>query len=132
LPLPSNDEAIAEAMLLDKKAKELGIVISDRIVNDIIYGLTANRLSKEQIAELINRMSYGQLRLTQTLLFDALRAELAARDVKEILLQPYNRRGDQMAVMARFRGAPPADRWDYFCRLNRKVTAEVLPVSVET
>jgi hypothetical protein len=127
-PLPLSDEAIEEAMLLDKKAAELGIVVSNRVVNDLIYGFTGNRLSQAQLADLINRMSYGQVRVTQTLLFDAIRMELAARDTKQILLQPYSRIGGQTAM---FRGDPPADRWDYYCRLNRKVTAQVLLVPVE-
>ncbi len=123
-----SDEAIIQSMVLNKKAEELGIVISDKAVNDFIRAWTGDRVRPQELAQIIANLSADRRAISQSNLFDALRFELAALRVQEMFAPLYNRGGRMGAT---FRGDTPADRWDYFCRLNRKVTAEMMPLPVE-
>jgi hypothetical protein len=118
------EKEVVDTMLLDKKAQQLGIVVNDRMVNDFIHAV-APGLSGQDLANILRGMSYG---LGQAQLFDAIRDELAARYVDQTFGQMLGRSNGQYAW---FNGDTPADRWEYFSRLNRKVTAEILPVSVD-
>jgi len=118
------EKEVVDTMLLDKKAQQLGIVVSDRMVNDFIHSV-APGLSGQDLANILRGMSAG---LGQAQLFDAIRDELAARYVDQTFGQMLGRSNGQYAW---FNGDTPADRWEYFRRLNRKVTAEILPVAVE-
>jgi hypothetical protein len=121
---PPVEKAVVDTMLLSKKAQQLGIVVSDRMVNDFIH-VVAPGLSGQDLANILRGMSYG---LGQAQLFDAIRDELAARYVDQTFGQMLGRSNGQYAW---FNGDTPADRWEYFSRLNRKVTTEILPVSVD-
>ena len=69
--------------------------------------------------------------LSQAELFDALRAELAAHYAELAYSQLINRSSPMGgATLYLFRGDTPGDRWEYFTRLNREVTAELMPVKV--
>ena len=126
--MPLSDEGIIESMVLEKKANELGIVISDKTVNDFLRGWTADRVRPQDFAKIIANLSADRRSISQSNLFDALRFELAVLKLKE-MFRPVLSRREGMGVV--FRGDTPADRWDYFCRLNRKVTAEMLPLAVD-
>jgi peptidyl-prolyl cis-trans isomerase D len=129
---PISDEKIVEAMLLEKKAKQLGIVISDDMVRSTIREISQNRLSPDVLASIVSQLQSRNGEVSQNDLFDALRAELSvdyARIAFAQLLQREVRQGNQIIYV--FHGDTPGDRWDYFCRLNRKVTAQILPVPVE-
>jgi hypothetical protein len=121
------EKEVVDTMLLDKKAQQLGIVVSDRMVNDFIHAV-APGLSGQDLANILRGMSYERAGLGQAQLFDAIRDELAARYVDQTFGQMLGRSNGQYAW---FNGDTPADRWEYFSRLNRKVTAEILPVAVE-
>lgn len=125
---PLTDEGIVESMILQKKADELGIVVSDKAINDFIRGWTDDRVRPQELAQIIANMSADRRSISQSNLFDALRFELAALRVQAMFHRMYDRREGMGLV---FRGDTPADRWDYFCRLNRKVTAEMMPLPVE-
>ena len=124
-PLFGNDEReVAAALLFSKKAEELGITYSDEAVNDFIASITSDGknvgLSQSQIRNLIGSFNYQGRRITEGRLFNALRTELAARQVEKMFGL------DHAIDMA----ASPAQRWEYFQRLNRRVMAQVVPVKV--
>jgi hypothetical protein len=122
---PTESEVVMR-MLLNKKAQELGIVIGDKIVNEAIRGLGPN-LSAQDLAAAFNDVA-SRTGVSQAQLFDALRNQLAANYVHLTFANLLVRSNSQYAW---FNGDTPADRWEYFSRLNRKLTAEILPVAVE-
>jgi hypothetical protein len=124
---PVSDESIAEAMLLEKKAQQLGINVSDDTVNQTLRGFTQDRLRPEQMTAILRQLQMRNGQISQADLFDALRNELAVMHVEESFSPLFKRDNGRNFF---FRGDTPADRWDYFCRLNRKVTAEMLSVPV--
>ncbi|HTQ37569.1 MAG TPA: hypothetical protein VMJ32_00985 [Pirellulales bacterium] len=127
--IPTSDRAIVNTMLLDKKAQQLGIVISDTVINSYINSLTEDKLRPQDLADAAQAVSQRFDGIGQTQLFDALRMQLAAAYAQMAFSPLLSRSGGMMGAV--FRGDTPGDRWDYFCRLNRKVTAQILPVPVE-
>jgi hypothetical protein len=126
---PNSEEKFVEAMLLEKKAQQLGIVISDEMVNQAIRNFTQDRLRPETLAAIVRQMQGRTNQISQADLFDALRSELAARYAEEAFSPLFIRTNGRSFM---FRGDTPGDRWDYFCRLNRKVTAEIMALPVES
>lgn len=124
---PTSDEQIVDAMLLEKKAQQLGIVVSDDMVNSFIRSNTGDRLRPEQLAAIVHQMQSRTGQIGQAELFDALRSELAAMYADQTFSSLFGRYNGRNYF---FRGDTPGDRWDYFCRLNRKVTAEAMPLPV--
>ncbi len=125
---PVSDEKIVEAMLLEKKAKQLGINVSDETVNQTLRGFTQDRLRPEDMSAILRQLQNRNGQVSQADLFEALRNELAVMHAEEAFSPLFVRFNGRNYF---FRGDTPGDRWDYFCRLNRKVTAEMLPVPVE-
>jgi hypothetical protein len=118
------EREIAAAILFSKKAAELGITYSDEAINDFIQSITSDGknvgLSQSQIRDLIGSFNYQGRRITEGRLFNALRTELAGRQVEKLF-------GLDSAIDI---AASPAQRWEYFRRLNRRVMAQVVPVKV--
>ncbi|MEE8452242.1 MAG: SurA N-terminal domain-containing protein [Thermoguttaceae bacterium] len=109
-------ERVVDTWLRAKHAERLGIVISDNAVNDFVREITENAENKgvstfqlEQILENIG--------ITQVQLFDVLRHELLAMRAGQLFRISLG-------------GTTPAQRWDYFKRLKRMATIEVVPVRV--
>ncbi|HZZ28977.1 MAG TPA: hypothetical protein VFE46_13330 [Pirellulales bacterium] len=130
--IPITEQNMVATMLLDKKAEQMGIVVSDAVANSYINTLTENKLSPQELANIVRNVSQHYDGIGQSQLFDALRMQMAANYAQRAFSPLLNRiqqfgQGMQFAV---FHGDTPGDRWDYFCRLNRKVTAQFLPVAV--
>ena len=124
----SSEPAVVNLMLLDKKAEQLGLVISDKMVNQFIAALSQDRLTSDQLAQIVHDMSSRHGGISQEEIFKALREELAAEYVSQTFTQLVGRAAANNSP--RFAGDTPADRWEYFCQLNRKVTAQIMPVRV--
>jgi hypothetical protein len=111
-----NEEAAAvETMLLDKRAEQMHLVVSDAAINQFLKEISLDSVSQREMAGLINKLHGGGVGENQ--LFDALRNELTAWRVTQ-----------SFEVSAA--GLTPAQRWDYYQRLNRKATIEAIPVAV--
>jgi hypothetical protein len=108
------DAATMETMVLAHRAEELGIVVSDRAINDFLKTITQNVVSADEFAKIIA----GMPRVSQAALFDSLRRELLASRLSEMFKITLG-------------GFPPAQRWNFFEELNLKADAQVLPVDVE-
>ena len=110
---PDTTEAVVDTWLLANRAEELGIVISRDRINQFLAGITTSQgLTAEQVRKIL-----AALELSQMQLFAMLEHELLALELQEFF---------QLSVG----GVPPAQRWDYYQRLNRKVTIEALAVPV--
>lgn len=109
----ATDEAQAvETMLLARRAEQMGMVVSDAAVNQLIREISGDELNSRELASVTARLHVGEQRL-----FDALRTEMAASRVMQLF-------------SASIEGVPPAQRFDYFNRLNRRATIEAAAVPV--
>ena len=95
--------------------------VSDDAINDFINNVSDKRLDRDALNEVLaaavndNRSSPAQL---SDQLFEAMRFELLAKNFETLLLSDSIDYGT------------PEQRWDYFSRLYREATVQVLPVSV--
>jgi SurA N-terminal domain len=97
--------------LLDKEADDMGLSVSDAAVSDYINKVTDNKLSQPQYREILQ-----SLRLSDTQLYDAMRAEMRARLAMEMLLP---------------RSTPtPEQFWDDYRKLQVTQTLDVAAVPV--
>ncbi len=120
LPLfNDSEEQVVQSMMLAREAASLGIIVSDSAINNFLSQWTNNLVRPEQFGDIIAGLRLGPMGVSQRDLFDAIRMELAARNLF-ILFQTG------------FSGDPPDWRWDYFCRLQQQATIEVVPVVVES
>ena len=108
----TSEEATVDHWLFVRHAQELGMTIDDRTINEFINSVTNNRVTTEQFAGLFKR-----LQMSEEELFDTLHDELLVQNLRVMF--------DLSA-----RATTPAQRWDYYQRLNRRVSVEVAPVAV--
>lgn len=109
-----SEQATVDHWLVVQRARELGLVASDGMVEKFLYDLTDHRLKGPDFAELFKRQGGSE-----ELLFSALRDELVSRNYRTMV-------GTSLDLGT----ATPAQRWDYFQRLKRKIDLEVAPISV--
>lgn len=112
--LGSNGEAeVVETWLMAKRAEELGIVVSDEEINQFLSDLTGQQN--------VTRETFGQVmqyrHISENHLFSMLRHELLALRLQQLF-------GISLG------GVTPAQRWDYYQRLNEKGRVEVAPLPV--
>jgi hypothetical protein len=124
---PETEDSVVRSMVLARRGRELGLVISDEMVNRVLAQLTNNRVPPAELEQIIaNVRPDGRVRMTPKQIFDALREELLARHVAMLFLDGLGAEGQI--------GVPPLDtpaqRWDNFRRLERQATVQVLPVPV--
>lgn len=109
-----SEHATVDHWLVVQRARELGLVASDGMIEKFMYDLTDHRLKGPDFAELFKHLGGSE-----EFLFSALRDELVSRNYRTMV-------GTSLDLGT----ATPAQRWDYFQRLKRKVDLEVAPVSV--
>jgi hypothetical protein len=120
LPLfPETEEQVVRTQLLAKEAQSLGMVVSDSAINEFLAQWTNNTVRQEQFDAILSGLRLGPTAVSQHDLFEALRTDLAARNLL-ILFQTG------------FAGDPPGWRWDYFRRIEQSAVVEAVPVIVET
>jgi hypothetical protein len=114
-PLGDDDpRSVVDAMILAKKAEELGMVVSDQAVNEFLKMVTQDKVTGKQLRDVIAAQSN---RVSPQRLYDILRHEIMAYRMAELFGGGFN-------------GLPPAQRWEYYLRLRRNATAQLLPLSV--
>ncbi|MGB8852560.1 MAG: hypothetical protein WCC69_03235 [Pirellulales bacterium] len=117
--LPDDEEDVVRTMLLAKEAEANGVVVSNAAINQFLGEWTNNMVRPEQFDAIIARRRGGPMAVSQGDVFEALRTVLAAGRMERLFLTG-------------FAGDPPAQRWDYFRRLEQGATVEVVPVAVES
>src|SRR5690606_7635911 len=98
------------------KAREMGLVVSDRAINDFLKQVTAESLGNQDILRVIASLQTGG-RVSVARVYDAIRTEMLASKYSQMFFQSL-------------RDVPPAQRFEYYARLNQHATAEVLPLAV--
>jgi hypothetical protein len=117
--LPDDEEDVVRTMLLAKEAEANGVVVSNAAINQFLGEWTNNMVRPEQFDAIIARRRGGPMAVSQADVFEALRSVLAAGRMERLFLTG-------------FAGDPPAQRWEYFRRLEQGATVEVVPVAVES
>lgn len=107
---PTDGESLLDLYLMSHKAQQLGMVVSDEVINDFLAEL--GPLSPEQI-----RRALDLAQVNETQLFAALRPELQAQWLQNQYFYGVS-------------AWTPAERWRLFQRVHRQINAEVLAVPV--
>lgn len=128
-----DEESTVTSWLMFQRARELGIVVSDKSVSlflqSIMRGLAYSqpakdakdaqpqfreiRLGNNDLKSILSSLKVGHVQFAEIW-----RTELMA----QMLAQEF---------MFSLDGIPPGQRWDYFQRFSRRATVEVLPVPVD-
>ncbi|REK10287.1 MAG: hypothetical protein DWQ37_16945 [Planctomycetota bacterium] len=106
--------AAVETMVLSKRAENMGVVVTDQAVNNLIRQITGNVLSRDEIMGLLASMRPA---VSLRTLFNALRTEMLAMTSTRLFVQSVQ-------------DVPPAQRFEYYTRLNRRAKAEVMGLAV--
>ncbi len=107
---PASEEAAIENWLHALRAEELGFKVSEKAVNDYLASLAEGKVSNEDVKQILK-----QMRMSQGQLFEGLRTELLALRLAQ-------------TFWISLAAATPAQRWEYYQRLNRKAKIEAIPV----
>ncbi len=97
--------------LLDKEADDMGLSVSDGAVSDYINKVTDNKLTPSEYTDILKT-----LRLTDSQLYEAMRAELRARLAMQMLLPRA--------------AATPEQYWDDYRKLQMTQSLELAAVPV--
>jgi hypothetical protein len=108
---PSTERALADNWLLAKRARELGIVVSDKAVVDALRERVAG-LSEDKVRQIIESTGVGQQQLVE-----AFRSQMLAQRMRQMF---------QLSLY----GSTPAERFEDYEKLHRQATIEVAPISV--
>lgn len=109
---PPTERSVVETWVLAEQARRLGMVVSDEAINDYLKRMTEDKVKPDVFREIVK-----SLQSSQPEVFDALRHELLALRLRDMSLRNVE--------------ATPAQRWDYYRRLNQQAVAEVLALPVE-
>ncbi len=110
------DEAAIETLVLSRKAEQLGLVVSDRAINDLLKQITQDSLDSEALQAVMKKQHPGR-RISAARLFEAIRTEMLASQFNQLFVQTL-------------RDIPPAQRFECYLRLNRRAKAEIMPLAV--
>ena len=77
-PLPDNEAAVVETLVLAREAEANGIVVSDEVVNNFLSSWTGDAVPLDQIAGLIGELR-NRVGITESDIFKGLRSLLLSR-----------------------------------------------------
>ncbi|HEX4132946.1 MAG TPA: hypothetical protein VHZ24_23135 [Pirellulales bacterium] len=113
---PSTERSVVETRLQAQLGEREGVVISDDAITEYIRLQSGDRVSGEQMkAAMAQLPTRSRQRVSKARLYEALRTELAAAKYRQFFLL-----GMQMT---------PAERWEYYARLKRRASAEIVPLA---
>ncbi len=114
---PMTERSVIESRVLADLAQKEGLVVDDEAITDFLRILTGDQVPAQRFQEELSKMRIrGQQRVAKSMVYDALRTELLARNYKAMFTSSLQ--------------ITPAQRWDYYQRLKRRVRAEIAPVPV--
>ncbi len=118
IPREDHDRVLIEIMLMAEEARRMGVAVDREAVKAFLRQLSSPELAEGDWLE-IARTSIGNSGyMTVEQLFEHLAYELLAQHAERLS-------GAGMFAI------PPGAMWDYFNRLNRRVSIEAYPVDVE-
>ncbi|MBS0210611.1 MAG: hypothetical protein JSS27_16830 [Planctomycetes bacterium] len=115
---PLEDRPVIENKLMADEASRRGVVFDDDAIRAYINAQTGDQLTDDRLRIILGQLRYGERALQSNQLFEALRIELLAHKMQELeLAEPRQ---------------SPLERWEYYARLKRRVTAEIVAVPVSS
>jgi hypothetical protein len=109
---PASEESVVDSWLLARHGEQMGMAISNPAINTFLKNLTQDRVPSTVMQAVLKRHGFSDYSF-----FNAMRDELAATELKKMF---------QVSL----EGIPPAQRWNYFARVNEMAAVEALPVAV--
>ena len=108
-----DEESVVNTWLLARHAEDLGLVVTDQAVEAFLQQLVEGKLDGEEIETILNGLD-----ISVDTLYRMLRHELLAYHTQRLF-------------QASMGGSTPAERWDYYQRLNRKIAIAAVEFPVE-
>jgi hypothetical protein len=108
----ATERSVVGTWLRAQRAKQLGLVVSNRAIHDFLAQLTAGRITSDQL-----RGMFEDLDIKSAQMFHLLRHELLAMRLQQL----FN---------ISLAGTTPGQRWDCFTRLKRTAAIEAIAVPV--
>jgi len=125
ISLSMAEEDIVRTMLLAEEARKMGLSVSQDAIMDFLEQFSAELIPRGQIGVLfhqtLGRNAPGGPRMTEAQLFEIFRTELLAQNYLTMMHPVILNNGETL---------PPYATWEYHLRLNRRVKAEVVPITV--
>jgi hypothetical protein len=123
LELPTSPEQGVErdvvfTKLVAERAQKAGMVVSDEAVLDYLRGLGRDRVSSDQMRDLLGNMSVGGRRATIEFIFNLLR---------EAILKKNYTTSHQFSFFT----VLPQERWADWLQGNERIVLEVAPIDIE-
>jgi hypothetical protein len=109
---PAQREYEVNSWLLAEQAKQMGIVVSDDVINDFL-----SSVAQRQVPEKVFKDIFKRANVTDSYFFKLMQDELLALKYRQLY---------DFSVS----GRTPAERWDCFLRAKRLATIEAIPVAV--
>jgi hypothetical protein len=110
------EQGAIETLVLSQRAQQMGMVISDQAINDLIMQITENRVTPDELQTIIRSLNPSRP-VSEARLFAALRTEMLAAEYRQLFLRSLQ-------------DLPPAQRFEYYARLNRRAKTEIMPLDV--
>jgi hypothetical protein len=116
IPRSSAEEDMVRTMVLARKAREMGMDLSDDTVLEFIDRLSDGKVPRSALPQVLRDATSGGFAEQQ--LLEQMRTELMAQ---------------QMGMLAAsgLLGITPDSAWDYFNRMHRRLKVELLPFSAD-
>lgn len=118
IPGDTSDETLVETMLMAEEARRMGIVVNQDAVKAHLRQLSAPELGEGDWLEIAQQVIGENSHVT------------VGQLMNDIL--PYELRAQHARVLANagLLAIPPGELWDFFNRLNRRVSIEAYPIDV--
>ena len=107
---PATEESVVETWLQARYAEQMGMVVSNDTINAFLKDLTQDRLGSAKLRAILKQHNYSDYQF-----FSGLRDELAASELNKMFGVSVE-------------GTTPAQRWEYFVRVNQMASIEAVPV----
>ncbi len=120
IPSTMSDENLVHTHLLASKGEAMGMVVSDEAIAEFLEQLSDDTIRTHEMGAIFKESLGGQFSLQQ--LLNQLRVELMAQRVRSM--------AEAGLYVAPYGTVQPVQAWDYFKRLNRRVSIEAVAFDV--
>ncbi|TWT95884.1 periplasmic folding chaperone [Botrimarina colliarenosi] len=113
------EQSVVRTKIFAERAREAGMVVSDDMIVDYLRALGRDRVSNDQMREILSRMNAGNgRRATISFVFDLLREAMLANNY--LASHAYV-----------FQTILPEERWEDWKKVNERVVVEAAPLPIE-
>ena len=124
IPMSISDPALVQVLILAQKAKELGVEVDQKAVDDYLDNLGGYVLAKDDFqalaVETLSELRHPETKtrlVTVSQLYDRLKLELAALQARQM-------------VLSGLEGSSTGELWEYHGKLHRRYKIEAYPIQV--